>query len=165
MRLGAAILARSELSPFAQTLRPTTMIDHVSVPVRDLAAGVAFYTRVLAPLGYAKLVERPGTAGFGKGYPEFWLNLRAGMAAAPADPGVHVALRAPSREAVQAFHAAALEAGGASDGEPRPRQAAVTGYFGAFIRDPDGNKVEAVTFPRTKSHAVRTFAVRYGARR
>jgi len=124
------------------------MIDHVSVPVRDLAAGVAFYSRVLAPLGYSKLVERPGTAGFGKKYPEFWLNLRADMAPAPANPGVHVALRAPSQEAVQAFHAAALETGGTSDGEPGPRQAAMTGYFGAFVRDPDGNRIEAVTFPR-----------------
>jgi catechol 2,3-dioxygenase-like lactoylglutathione lyase family enzyme len=123
------------------------MIDHISIPVRDLAAGIAFYERVLAPLGYRKLVERPGTAGFGKKYPEFWLNLRADMAAPPADPGVHVALRARSAEAVQAFHAAALAAGGASDGAPGPRQAALTGYFGAFIRDPDGNKVEAVTFP------------------
>jgi len=124
------------------------MIDHISVPVRDLAAGVAFYTRVLAPLGHSKLVERPGTAGFGKRYPEFWLNLRADMGAGPSNPGAHIALRAPSEEAVRAFHAAALAMGGASDGDPGPRQAAVTGYYGAFIRDPDGNKIEAVTFPR-----------------
>jgi catechol 2,3-dioxygenase-like lactoylglutathione lyase family enzyme len=122
------------------------MIDHVSVPVRDLAAGVAFYARVLAPLGYAKLVERPGSAGFGKKYPEIWLNLRAELGAAPSNPGAHIALRARSEDAVRAFHAAALEMGGVSDGEPGPRQAAMTGYFGAFIRDPDGNKIEALTF-------------------
>ena len=103
---------------------------------------------MLAPLGYVKLVERPGSAGFGKKYPELWLNLRADMAAAPANPGAHIALRAASEEAVRAFHAAALEMGGVSDGEPGPRQAAMTGYFGAFIRDPDGNKVEALTFAR-----------------
>jgi catechol 2,3-dioxygenase-like lactoylglutathione lyase family enzyme len=62
------------------------MIDHVSVPVRDLAAGVAFYARVLAPLGYVKLVERTGSTGFGKKYPEIWLNLRADLAAAPSNP-------------------------------------------------------------------------------
>ena len=123
------------------------MIDHVSVAVRDLAAGVAFYERVLAPLGYAKLVERPSTVGFGKRYPEFWLNLRADMSSAPADPGAHIALRANSEAAVRAFHAAALAHGGASDGEPGPRQAAMTTYYGAFIRDPDGNKLEALTFP------------------
>jgi catechol 2,3-dioxygenase-like lactoylglutathione lyase family enzyme len=124
------------------------MIDHVSVPVRDLAAGAAFYARVLAPLGYQLLVERPATVGFGKTYPEFWLNLRAAMGTAPANPGVHVALRAASEEAVRAFHAAALELGGTGDGDPGPRQAAMTGYFGAFIRDLDGNKIEALTFAR-----------------
>jgi catechol 2,3-dioxygenase-like lactoylglutathione lyase family enzyme len=124
------------------------MIDHVSIPVRDLAAAAAFYGRVLASLGYTQLVQRPATIGFGKKYPEFWLNLRADLAAAPSNPGTHVALRAASDEAVRAFHAAALEMGGTSDGEPGPRQAAMTTYFGAFILDPDGNKIEALSFPR-----------------
>ncbi|HWB47136.1 MAG TPA: VOC family protein [Hyphomicrobiaceae bacterium] len=123
------------------------MIDHVSVAVRDLAASAAFYERVLAPLGYARLVERPGTIGFGKAYPEFWLNQRAD-AVAPGDPGAHIALRARSEEAVRAFHAAALANGGSSDGAPGPRQATMTTYFGAFIRDPDGNKIEAVSFSK-----------------
>src|SRR5262245_15218041 len=105
------------------------MIDHVSIPVRDLAASATFYDRLLAPLGYRRIAERPTTIGFGKKYPEFWLNLRADM---PADsnPGAHVALRAASQEAVRAFHAAAVENGGTDDGAPGPRQAAVTGYFG-----------------------------------
>jgi catechol 2,3-dioxygenase-like lactoylglutathione lyase family enzyme len=123
------------------------MIDHVSLPVRDLAASAAFYERLLAPLGYLKLVERPATVGFGKKYPELWLNLRSDMAPASPNPGAHVALRAASEDAVRAFHAAALAGGGASDGEPGPRQAAMTTYFGAFIRDPDGNKLEAASFP------------------
>jgi catechol 2,3-dioxygenase-like lactoylglutathione lyase family enzyme len=124
------------------------MIDHVSIPVRDLAAGALFYARVLAPLGYAKLVERPATVGFGKRYPEFWLNLRPGFKASDSNPGAHVALRAPSEDAVRAFHAAALARGGKSNGEPGPRQAAMTTYFGAFILDPDGNKLEALSFPK-----------------
>jgi catechol 2,3-dioxygenase-like lactoylglutathione lyase family enzyme len=124
------------------------MIDHVSVPVRDLANAVRFYGRVLTPLGYMRLVERPGTAGFGKTYPEFWLNVRADLAPGPANPGAHIALRAASEEAVRAFHAAALEMGGSSDGEPGPRPAAMTTYYGAFIRDLDGNKIEAVWFPK-----------------
>jgi catechol 2,3-dioxygenase-like lactoylglutathione lyase family enzyme len=123
------------------------MIDHVSIPVRDLAAGALFYARVLAPLGYAKLVERPATVGFGKRYPEFWLNLRADLVPAAANPGTHICLRAPSQEAVQAFHAEALAQGGRNDGEPGPRQGAMTTYYGAFICDPDGNKIEAVSFP------------------
>jgi len=123
------------------------MIDHVSLAVRDITAAAAFYQRRLEPLGYARLVARPGTIGFGKKYPELWLNLRTGLAPAPADPGGHVALRAGSEAAVRAFHAAALAAGGSSAGEPGPRQAAMTTYFGAFILDPDGNKLEAVSFP------------------
>jgi len=123
------------------------MIDHVSIPVRDLAAGAAFYARVLAPLGYAKLIERPATVGFGKRYPEFWLNLRADLLPTGADTGTHICLRAPSEEAVRTFHAEALAQGGSNDGEPGPRQAAMTTYYGAFIRDPDGNKIEAVSFP------------------
>jgi catechol 2,3-dioxygenase-like lactoylglutathione lyase family enzyme len=124
------------------------MIDHVSVAVRDLARSAAFYERLLAPLGYTRLVERPASIGFGKKYPERWLNQRADMSAAPTDPGSHVALRASSEGAVRDFHAAALTGGGASAGEPGPRQAAMTTYFGAFVLDPDGNKLEAVSFPK-----------------
>jgi catechol 2,3-dioxygenase-like lactoylglutathione lyase family enzyme len=127
------------------------MIDHVSVPVRDRIVASAFYERLLAPLGYAKLVTRPGTIGFGKKYPELWLNHRPDMGSAPANPGCHIALRAPTEEAVRAFHAAALASGGASDGEPGPRPAAMTTYFGAFILDPDGNKLEAVSFPKSSA--------------
>ena len=124
------------------------MIDHVSVPVADLAASAAFYDAVLAPLGLTRLAERPRTIGFGKRYPEFWLNLRPGLVPAPADSGAHVCLRAPSVDAVDAFHAAALAHGGQDDGPPGPRQAAMTTYHGAFIRDLDGNRIEAVSFPR-----------------
>ena len=139
------------LTPLLPLRWGETVIDHVSVPVRDLDRAGAFYERLLAPLGYAKLVTRPGSIGFGKKYPELWLNLRPGMASAPANPGGHIALRAASEEAVRAFHAAALAGGGASDGEPGPRPAAMTTYFGAFILDPDGNKLEAVSFPKREA--------------
>lgn len=124
------------------------MIDHVSVPVADLAAAAAFYDEVLAPLGMSRLAERPHTVGFGNRYPEFWLNRRSGHAAA-TDSGHHVCLRCRSEDAVRAFHAAALAAGGRSDGAPGPRQGEMTAYYGAFVLDLDGNKVEAVTFPPT----------------
>lgn len=122
------------------------MIDHVSIPVADLAASAAFYDRVLEPLGLRRLAERPATIGYGKRYPEFWLNLRAGMTPL-SDSGHHVCLRCRSQAAVDAFHAAALARGGRSAGEPGPRQAEMTPYYGAFVLDPDGNKIEAVTFP------------------
>ena len=92
------------------------MIDHVSIAVRDLEACGRFYEAVLGAIGYAKLVVRPGTIGFGKKYPEFWLNERHNMTPVDADTGMHVCLRASSVEAVQAFHAAAIKAGGTSDG-------------------------------------------------
>lgn len=125
------------------------MIDHISIAVRDLQRSAAFYAGILAPLELTRLVERPKTVGFGKRYPELWLNARPEMTPIAADTGAHVALRAPSPEAVTAFHEAALAAGGTCDGPPGPRQAAMTTYFGAFIRDPDGNRIEAVHFPRT----------------
>jgi catechol 2,3-dioxygenase-like lactoylglutathione lyase family enzyme len=124
------------------------MIDHVSIPVSDLAASAAVYERVLAPLGLVRLVTRERTIGFGKRYPEFWLNLRTGLVLAPADNGAHICLRAPDEAAVRAFFSAALAAGCASDGDPGPRQATMTGYFTAFIRDRDGNRIEAATFPK-----------------
>lgn len=125
------------------------MIDHVSIAVGDLDRAAAFYEKVLAPLGLDRLVTRERTVGFGKRYPEFWLNLRENHRADTDDPGAHICLRAPDAAAVSAFHAAALAGGGGDSGPPGPRQAAMTTYFGAFIRDPDGNKIEAVTFPAT----------------
>jgi catechol 2,3-dioxygenase-like lactoylglutathione lyase family enzyme len=125
------------------------VIDHVSITVRDLAASADFYRAVLEPLGLEQLVRREGTVGFGKQYPEFWLNLRPVSGQQPTDSGHHVCLRARDREAVEAFHRVALANGGKDDGAPGEREAAVTTYYGAFFRDPDGNRIEAVTFPRT----------------
>ncbi len=122
------------------------MIDHVSLGVDDLDRAAHFYEAVLGTLGFAKLEVRPATIGFGKRYPEFWLNLRAGMAPVPADSGVHVCVRARDTAAVDAFHAAALAAGGRSDGAPGLRGQHGRGYYAAFVRDLDGNRVEAVTF-------------------
>ncbi len=124
------------------------MIDHVSIAVRNLAGSARFYAEVLATLGYEKLADRPATIGFGKKYPEFWLNERRNMTPVDADAGAHICLRASSVEAVQAFHAAAIKAGGTSDGAPGPRSGQIGGYYAAFIRDPEGNKIEAATFTR-----------------
>ena len=123
------------------------MIDHVSIAVRDIKAGEAFYTALLAPIGHSKMRAWPGAAiGYGKKHPEFWINARSGMASVAPDSGVHICLRAPSKEAVDAFHAAALANGGSSDGVPGFRKQYDERYYAAFIRDPDGNRIEAVTF-------------------
>jgi len=127
------------------------MIDHASIAVRDLAASAAFYEQVLAPLGYKKLVVRPHTIGFGKTYAEVWLNHRPTMTKPKADSGAHLALRARGTDVVDAFHRAALAAGGACDGPPGLRPGDSDGYYAAFVRDPDGNRIEAVTFLTTAS--------------
>jgi len=122
------------------------MIDHVSIAVRDLAASARFYDAVLATLGMTRLETRPATVGYGKQYAEFWLNLRRDMSG--ASDGAHVCLRARATEIVDAFHAAALANGGTSDGAPGLRPQHGDGYYAAFIRDSDGNRIEAVTFVR-----------------
>lgn len=123
------------------------MIDHASIPVSDLAKSAAFYEKLLAPLGYVPMVDLPDRKGFGKRFPEIWINARPDMARTPDDTGMHLCLRAKSQDAVRAFHQAALDGGGRSDGEPGPRQAALTMYYAAFVRDLDGNKLEAASFP------------------
>src|SRR4051812_11810465 len=123
------------------------MIDHVSVGVRDLDRAGRFYEQALAPLGLSRLVTRAATVGFGKTYPEFWINLRADMATVAHHSGVHICLRARSTNDVDAFHAAALAAGGHPDGAPGLRPHDRLRYYAAFIIDPDGNRIEAVTFP------------------
>ena len=123
------------------------MIDHISVGVSDLERSATFYEAALGALGLARLVTRPRTIGFGQAYPEFWINLRGGMPHVPPESGVHICLRAKTTVEVDAFHAAALSAGGASDGAPGIRPHDRVRYYAAFVVDPDGNRIEAVTFP------------------
>jgi catechol 2,3-dioxygenase-like lactoylglutathione lyase family enzyme len=122
------------------------MIDHVSIPVRDLKASARFYEGLLAPLGMTRMREWAKSVGYGKAYPEFWLNERAQLKPAAPDSGAHICLRAPDTKAVDAFHAAALAAGAHSDGAPGMRPQYSGHYYAAFIRDWDGNRIEAVTF-------------------
>ena len=123
------------------------MIDHVSLGVSDLDRAVAFYEASFVPLGLSKLVTRPAMVGFGKTYPEVWINWRNNMPRVSDDCGSHLCLRAKTKDDVDAFHAAALNAGGESESAPslRPHDRVI--YYAAFIRDPDGNRIEAVTFP------------------
>ena len=86
--------------------------------------------------------------GFGKAYPEFWINLRAGMPRVAPDSGVHLCLRARSVAEIDAFHAAAVEAGAVSESPPSLRPHDRVRYYAAFIVDHDGNRIEAVTFPQ-----------------
>jgi len=122
------------------------MIDHVSINVRNLSASGAFYDVVLGTIGLARVVLKTDTIGFGKTYLEFWLNARPGSAPAAADSGAHICLRARTPDAADAFHKAAIGAGGSDDGPPGMRPEYNERYYAAFIRDPDGNRIEVVTF-------------------
>ena len=122
------------------------MIDHASIGVRDLAAAVAFYEPLLATIGMTTLVVRAATVGFGKSYPELWLNARPALAPPGADDGSHLCLRARTPDRVEAFHRTALALGAKDDGAPGPRPEYSATYYAAFIRDADGNRIEVVTF-------------------
>jgi catechol 2,3-dioxygenase-like lactoylglutathione lyase family enzyme len=123
------------------------MIDHISVRVSELGRSAKFYEATLAARGVPRLVTRQRTIGFRKAYPGFWINLREAMPHVAPEGGVHICLRAKTTAEVDAFHAAALAAGGASDGAPGIRQHDRVRYYAAFAVDPDGNRIETATFP------------------
>lgn len=116
------------------------MIDHLTLKVRDIRQAKAFYTAALAPLGYEVLAEFEGGLGMGAHQkPDLWLA---------QDPGnvhpMHLAFSAPSRQAVQEFHAAALKAGARDNGAPGLREQYSPTYYAAFVLDGDGHNIEAV---------------------
>lgn len=123
------------------------MIDHVSLPVRDLSSAAAFYDDVLATLGLGRQRERDEAVGYGPGDPlppVFWILARSELGAARPGIGLHVSFRARDRDEVHAFHRIALQRGGRTAGEPGPRPAYSAGFYGCFVIDLDGFKIEAV---------------------
>jgi catechol 2,3-dioxygenase-like lactoylglutathione lyase family enzyme len=117
------------------------MLDHVTIGVTDIARSRAFYDLALAPLGITRLyAEGEGFAGYGIGEKAFfWIGLKAEQ-----KTGAHIAFAAPNRAAVDAFHAAALAAGGTDNGAPGLRPHYHDDYYGAFVLDPDGHNIESV---------------------
>jgi catechol 2,3-dioxygenase-like lactoylglutathione lyase family enzyme len=117
------------------------MIDHVTANVDDFEEAKAFYSAALAPLGYSLQMEFGGhAAGFGggDGIPDFWIGTREGRGA------THVAFTAPDRATVDAFHSAAIGAGGIDNGAPGVRPEYSESYYAAFVHDASGNNIEAV---------------------
>jgi catechol 2,3-dioxygenase-like lactoylglutathione lyase family enzyme len=121
------------------------VLDHVGLEVSDFAASRRFYQAALAPLGISVVMEpMPQAAGFGSEVggvvkPYFWIMARG----RPPVSGAHVCFASPDRDTVDAFHAAALAAGGTDNGAPGPRPIYHPGYYAGFVLDPDGNNVEA----------------------
>jgi catechol 2,3-dioxygenase-like lactoylglutathione lyase family enzyme len=115
------------------------MLDHVSLRVQDFSRALAFYRTALAPIGYQVVMEYPGGAGLGEpGKPDLWISLTD----KPPHP-THLAFRT-ARARVDAFHAAALAAGGVDNGGPGVRTDYHPHYYAAFVLDPEGNNIEVV---------------------
>ncbi len=122
------------------------MFSHVTIGTNDMPRAIAFYDKVLGALGYSALFKFDNAVAYGadmKGPKTFILFPFDGGNAAPGN-GMHIAYLAPSRAAVDGFHAAALEMGGTSEGAPGLREHYHPNYYGAYVRDPDGNKLQAV---------------------
>ena len=116
------------------------MLDHISLMVHDYQRSKTFYQLALAPLGYELVSEMAGWAGFGwGGKPQ--LLIKGGSSTTPS---VHIAFSAEDRETVQAFHDAAVEAGGKDNGAPGLRPEYHEHYYAAYVLDPDGNNIEVV---------------------
>ena len=123
------------------------MLDHISIPVADVERAAAFYDPVLATIGLRRRKERPGAIGYGpetRAAPVFWILARTGDGGAKPGLGLHVSFVAPDRSSVDAFHAAALRCGGLDAGRPGLRPQYTMPFYGAFVLDLDGFKIEAV---------------------
>ena len=124
------------------------ILNHVSIGTNDLARSAAFYDKVLDSIGAKRIHEIPGvTVAYGKFFPEFWIGTPLDGQAPSTGNGVHFAFLAPSTDAVDAFFNAAVEAGGTADGEPGRRSEYGPVYYGCFVRDLDGHKIEANIIP------------------
>jgi catechol 2,3-dioxygenase-like lactoylglutathione lyase family enzyme len=124
------------------------MLDHVSLGVTDINRSRRFYDRVLRPLGLVRIVdfgeERGSDYGAAPGSLGVEFTITREDAVRTPIPGAHICFRAPDRAAVNAFHAAALAHGGRDDGAARLRPHYHADYYGAFVLDPDGHRIEAV---------------------
>ncbi len=132
------------------------MLHHVSVGVADVERSAKFYDAVLGALGYKRVMEyMPYALAYGETSPSFWVGLPHDQKSASVGNGAHVGFSARSKNAVDAFHRAALAHGGTDNGAPGPRADYGPDYYGAFVLDLDGNKIEATLFavPKPKRAA------------
>jgi catechol 2,3-dioxygenase-like lactoylglutathione lyase family enzyme len=120
-----------------------SILSHVSLGTNRFDAARAFYGRVLKTLGCKLIMEHPGAAAFGKAYPEFWIQSPFDGGKASTGNGVHVGFMAGSKAEVDAFFKEAIAAGATPDGEPGGRHDYGEPYYGCFLRDLDGHKIEA----------------------
>ncbi len=120
-----------------------SIISHVSIGTNQYEKARAFYDTVLATLDIKVIMEHPGAVAYGRQYPEFWVQTPHDGKAAHVGNGFHMGFIATSKEQVHAFYDAALAAGATDDGAPGPRPLYGDPYYGCFVRDPEGHKIEA----------------------
>lgn len=125
-----------------------SILNHVSIGTNDLSRATQFYDAVLETIGAKRQHEIPGVAvAYGKYFPEFWVQTPLDQKTATCGNGIHFAFLAPSKNAVSSFYEKALEHGATPDGRPGPRPEYGPGYYGCFVYDPDGHKIEANIIP------------------
>ncbi|MEO0392819.1 MAG: VOC family protein [Pseudomonadota bacterium] len=122
---------------------PPSVLSHVSLGTNDYDKAIAFYDAVMPVLGIQKIMEHPGATAYGRAFPEFWVQTPYDGQTATVGNGTHIAFVATSKAMVDAFHTAGLKAGATDDGPPGPRKDYGEPYYGSFLRDLDGNKIEA----------------------
>ena len=119
------------------------MIAHLSIGARDIGRARRFYDAALEPLGYTCLSSDEGSLGYGAKAAEYWINRTDQPVPADDRSGLHICFNAPDRDAVDAFHKAALKSGGRDNGKPGLRAAYGPNYYAAFVVDPEGYRIEA----------------------
>ena len=120
-----------------------SIISHMSVGTNDFDTATAFYDRVLSTLNCKRIMAHPDAVAYGKQYPEFWVQVPLDGKPASVGNGTHFGFMAASKKEVDEFYQVALDAGGIDEGKPGPRAEYGDAYYGCFVRDPDGNKIEA----------------------
>ena len=126
------------------------LISHVSLGTNNFEQAVAFYDRVMSALGCSRIMEHPGAVAYGKQFPEFWVQTPFNKETANVGNGTHFAFVADNKEQVHAFYQTALEAGAQCDGPPGPRPQYTDAYYGCFVRDLEGYKIEATFWDPSK---------------
>ncbi len=120
-----------------------SVLSHVSIGTNNFEQSIAFYDAVLPTLGCQQIMTHPGAVAYGRDFPEFWVQTPIDGSSASVGNGTHFGFVAPTKEAVHAFHEAAIAAGATDEGAPGPRPDYGEPYYGCFVRDPDGHKIEA----------------------
>ena len=128
-----------------------SILNHVSIGVNDFDRATAFYDKVLGSIGCKRVFEHPGAVAYGKAFPEFWVQKPIDGQPASVGNGTHFAFFATSKDEVQAFYDAAIDAGASPDGPPGPRPEYGAPYYGCFVRDLDGHKIEATFWDMQKA--------------